>query len=139
LIKPKPEGVKLHPISNRPNTSSVQHLSKSIGVVLGSYARYINVQHGWTGSRFKQKTRVKDGLIKSLFELPKETIKRKGISNQDYAKICLNYIHQNPIKGQFPLAAHPTEWEFSSACAWEGLPNNGLCDVKLGKKLIFGS
>jgi len=88
--------------------------------VLSSYTKAINVQNDRTGSLFQQNT------------------KRKNTGSGDmssYALWCLHYIHMNPVEAGF--ASHPSEWKYSSYNEYFGEVMRPLCDLKLGKELLY--
>lgn len=79
-----------------PSDGSSWHdqIRKSIGIVLSSYTQAINKANGITGSLFQQKTKFKE------------------LESDYQAKICMHYIHQNPLKSK--LVSQLNEWPYSS-------------------------
>jgi hypothetical protein len=55
-------------------------------------------------------------------------------SDNDYARTCLRYIHQNPVKAN--MVQNPEEWEFSSALDYIHLRENTLCDIPFSRELL---
>ena len=92
-------------------------LNDSIGILLRSYTRAINLQEGFSGSLFRKETKSiclnkEDGNSVNYFETAFGT-KINLNSNQDqYPKICYDYIHQNPVKAG--LVKSSEDWPFSS-------------------------
>jgi putative transposase len=107
LLSPKPTGTALHPISNNPNTLPVQQLCRAIGILLSSHSKYLNTRYGWSGSHFRKGTKAKTGMIKRLFDLPTHLHRKHNLSNLQYARICLDYIHQNPVNCTHPPGKTP--------------------------------
>lgn len=89
----------------------MQPLTRSIAILVSSYAKAINKQQRRTGSLFQQKTKAK---------LLTES------KNTDYPFICFHYIHQNPLKAG--LVKQLEDWEFSSFRDYAGLRNGALVD-----------
>ena len=84
-------------------------LSRKIGTVQSSYTRAINKRFGWTGSVFQQRAKAK--------------------CVESYGYVCLNYIHQNPLKAG--LCSTIEEWEFSSYLSYAGLTHEVIVNLKL--------
>jgi len=101
---------------------SLIELNKSIGVLLRSYTRAINVAFKYKGSLFKQGTHSKNV--------------NRGLTIRDnYALVCFLYIHQNPIKAN--LAANFRDWEFSSYRNYAGLNSfSKICNKDLAGDLL---
>ncbi len=101
---------------------SVDKLNKSIGVLLRSYTRAINVAYKSKGSLFQQGTKSK-------------IINMDSTVRDNYALICFLYIHQNPIKAG--LTMNFESWEFSSYIDYACL--NGcsrICNKDLASNLL---
>ena len=97
LIMPKAEGLQvLDP--NKPELSKVQRLCRSIGTLLGSYTQAINRQEERTGSLFRAKTKAKDGWVDAFVTIDGEKSHLFFRPDNDYARQCFEYIHQNPVK-----------------------------------------
>lgn len=92
--------------------------SEGVRNLLSSYTQAINKQNKTVGSLFQQNT------------------KAKPISQGSnlYDRICLNYIHQNPLKAN--LVRKMEDWEYSSFRGYCGLEVDALCNTELGIKLL---
>jgi len=90
-------------------------LNDSIAIILRSFTRAINLQENRTGSLFQQKTRAK-------------IVTQCGF-------VCLNYIHQNPLRAG--LTDKLEDWEFSSFKEYIGKSDLNLCNVDLAKKILL--
>jgi len=116
--------------NNRSNSSEIGvsldetpliELNKSIGVLLRSYTRAMNVTYGSKGSLFQQRTKSKN--------------LNSGVTiRNNYALICFLYITQNPVKHM--LVKDTASWEFSSYRDYAGLRNGRLCNKGLAEKLL---
>ncbi len=94
-----------------------QVFSQGIKQLLSSYTKAINKQEGRTGSLFQQKTKavcVAD--------------------SQDYARIALHYIHQNPLKAG--LVNKMEDWEHSSFRDYTDPKRASLCNRDLVIQLL---
>jgi putative transposase len=136
LLVPKERGVQYTAPHPHQKAIPMQLLCKSIGTLLSSYTQKTNRKYGWSGSLFRKGTKSKAGSIRHLLDYPEHFPKKRFYSNMDYARICLEYIHQNPVKAG--LSLYPTEWSYSSAKEWAGLPGNGICELEFGRKMLFG-
>ncbi len=99
-------------------------LNDSIGTMLRSYTRAINIQQERSGSLFRRKTKAKfiarvgNEVIPSMDKTPPDKVADKKasltalISDREYLQDCFNYIHDNPVEAG--LVTHIKEWEFSS-------------------------
>lgn len=104
-------------------------LSNSIGVLLRSYTRAINIQQDTSGSLFRQKTKSinltqTNKLTPAYFNTEFGTKINISLPKQHYINICFNYIHENPVKAR--LVMRSEDWEFSSAQDYAGLRNGTL-------------
>ena len=109
-----PEALPNQPLSDNfesDNFGVMQPLTRSIAILVSSYAKAINKQQHRTGSLFQQKTKAK---------LLTEN------KNTDYPFVCFHYIHQNPLKAG--LVRQSEDWEFSSFRDYAGLRNGALVD-----------
>ena len=109
-----PEALSNQPLSDNfesGNFGVMQPLTRSIAILVSSYAKAINKQQRRTGSLFQQKTKAK---------LLTEN------KNTDYPFVCFHYIHQNPLKAS--LVRQLEDWEFSSFRDYAGLRNGALVD-----------
>ncbi|MBK7409211.1 MAG: transposase [Saprospirales bacterium] len=116
----------------------VRTINNSIGILLRSYARAINNQEGQTGSLFREDTKAKNGILEGVITLEGPNAHQFFKHGNEYALQCFRYIHQNPVKAG--LVANPEDWPWSSASEYASPDNskNGICSVKLGKKLLLG-
>lgn len=92
-------------------------INHSIGVLLRSYTRAINVQENRTGSLFRKKTKAIclneiKGISSHWYTSFGITFMKVDIPEYQYPQVCFNYIHQNPVKAG--LVAKAEDWEFSS-------------------------
>jgi len=92
-------------------------LNDSIGILLSSYTRAINIQQDRTGSLFRTHTHAEcltkiDLHTPSFFDTPYGTIINRHFPEDEYPKVCFDYIHKNPVKAG--LVKNPEDWEFSS-------------------------
>ena len=85
-------------------------------IMLSSYTRAINKANDWTGSLFQQKTKF------------------KNIESDDQARICFNYIHQNPVNSK--LVTELRNWEYSSFPDYCGVRNGTLINKNLAISLL---
>ncbi len=104
-------------IPNNQRVSKSISLNHSIGTLLASYTRAINIQEDFTGSLFRKKTNancVNDNsqTLHAWVESLGITTIIRDIPEIQYPRICFDYIHQNPVKAGF--VKKPEEWEFSS-------------------------
>lgn len=99
----------------------VTTINSSIGVMLRSYTRAINIQNNWTGSLFRQKTKAN--------RIDIEEFVNKDMVEKSYLNECFNYILFNPVKDN--LVEEPQLWEFSSYSDTIGLRKARLINLKL--------
>ena len=127
-------------IRNLKSPSQYQ-LNNSIGTMLRSYTRAINIQQDRTGSLFREDTKaVWLGSIEGEKLKFQNRSKVGGVDlnlDESYLQTCFQYIHNNPVKAR--LAEQITDWEFSSALDISGIReesivNKGLID-ELGLRL----
>lgn len=93
-------------------------LSEGIRNLLQTYTKAINKQNNSTGSLFQQNTKAK--------------CLSKGSNSYDY--ICMNYIHQNPLKAK--LVKRMEDWDYSSFKDYCDFRNGTLCNKKLAAQLF---
>jgi putative transposase len=98
-------------------TPTYDSFNKSIGILLASYTRAINIQENRSGSLFRAKTKAicltkSKGISPTFFNTDNGTKINLQIPEKDYPQICFNYIHNNPVKASF--VTMPEDWEFSS-------------------------
>ena len=89
----------------------ISSLNRKIGTLQSSYARAIQKQEKFTGSLFQQKTKA----------VPMKT--------DGQLFICLNYIHQNPLRAK--LVNKMEDWEFSSFKEYWKPGANNFCNQGL--------
>ena len=100
-------------------------INSSIGIILRSYTRAINIQNNWTGSLFRQKTKA------SHIEIAEYENSNKN--KRPYLNECFNYIILNPVKDE--LVKEPQMWEFSSYSDTIGIREPRLINLELIKKM----
>ena len=121
-----------------------QKLSAAIAVLLRSYTRAINNQEGRSGSLFRARTKVENGQINfSAVGKQNQNLHKAGTSLSgheysgyiaDYWKICLDYIHLNPVRAG--LVNRPSEYKYSSAREYRlDSYEIGLCNVAMARRL----
>ncbi|HAD11690.1 MAG TPA: hypothetical protein DCF33_04540, partial [Saprospirales bacterium] len=109
-------------------------LNDSIGILLRSYTRAVNIQENRTGALFREETKAKDGW--ENFHL--------SVTHPDYGKLlndwelygihCFRYIHFNPVKAG--LVDEPEDWLYSSCLDYSGARKGTLCNQVLAKDLL---
>lgn len=97
----KNDGIQL--VEKKTGMSNSTSLNQSIGTLLASYTRAINIQEGFTGSLFRKNTKgicLNDNslTLKAWVESMGITILKRDIPENQYTKQCFDYIHQNPVK-----------------------------------------
>ena len=125
---------KMAGTSKVPAISRQQRLTQDIGTLLSSYTKAINKRQGRSGSLFRGRTKAKNGVIDDFITvdgLHKELLFRP---DNDYARKCFQYIHNNPVKANLVVKA--TDWEFSSAKEYAGLRKGSMCNLELAASLI---
>ena len=110
-------------------------LNHSIGVVLRSYTRAINIQENRTGSLFRNHTKIKDGWIDEVLVVGSKNEHKIFSPDNDYAIQCFEYIHQNPVKAG--LVKKSEDWIYSSARDYAALRDGTLCNKDLALKLLY--
>ncbi len=108
-------------------------LNHSIGILLASYTRAINIQENTSGSLFRQKTKAIclneiNGISSNWFTSFGATFMNVQILESQYLQVCFNYIHANPVKSA--LVENPEDWEFSSYADLKESRNGNLVDKK---------
>jgi REP element-mobilizing transposase RayT len=134
LVVATVDGCKTVEENHRP---SLQMLSKNIGIVLSSFTQAINKQENRRGKLFSNNTEAK-----CLNDIEFDNVLRNALSgsrplsayNCDYATICFNYIHQNPVIAG--LVHKMEDWEFSSFRDFAGLRNGVLIDKDLAFEYV---
>jgi putative transposase len=94
-----------------------QPLNYSIGVMLRSYTRAINLQENRSGTLFRQQTKA--NCLTRVDKISKVWYQSQGVTqinidypDHQYPNICFNYINLNPVKDK--LVKRCEDWEFSS-------------------------
>ena len=114
-----------HPITKQ------RTLNDSIGIMLRSYTRAINIQENRTGGLFREETKAIclneiRGAASNWYTDFGVTFMKIEIPALQYMQVCFNYIHNNPVKAG--LVKKPEDWEFSSCADLIGLRNGSLID-----------
>jgi putative transposase len=115
-------GVTTHEAGARQVTQTVasgscRTFNDSIGIMLRSYTRAINIQQHRSGALFREATKAVC-LTQPLNNIPTWYLSKGAtalwINNieSQYPNICFNYILNNPVRAG--LVAKPSQWEFSS-------------------------
>ncbi len=109
----------------------LKNLNHSIGTMLSSYTRAINLQEGRSGSLFRKGCKAEcvtkiDGVSPSYFNSQFGAIINRTLSEFDYPQVCFDYIHENPVKGG--LVESKEEWEFSSYLDYAEIRNGTLVE-----------
>lgn len=117
-----------------PDDDHQQALSNAIGILLGSYSRAINIQENRSGALFRPKTKAKDGWIDELITLEGKHRDLFFRPDNDYARRCFVYIHDNPKEAG--LVKKAEAWLYSSARDYANLRKNSLCNLALAKELL---
>jgi len=120
------------------SSGSKTTLNDSIGIMLRSYTRAINIQEERTGSLFRRKTKAEciakvDRLLKTSLVEKSSTENLSAnektslitlISDREYLQTCFDYIHHNPQEAG--LVKDAIDWEFSSYSEYLNLRNWNL-------------
>jgi putative transposase len=116
-------------------------LNQSIGKMLSSYARAVNLQENRTGSLFQQHTKAI--CLNANIKLKRSWYKAFGVTtipswneNLDYPKVCFNYIHYNPVNAGLVYSIE--DWTWSSYHEIKGLQTD-IELVNLDKLKTVGS
>ncbi len=120
---------------NEKHRQALQVLPKHIGTLLSSYTQAFNKQESRKGKLFSNNTTAKclnDIEFYNTF-IAKQSI-NSNIRTPDYATICFNYIHQNPVMAG--LVDTMEGWEFSSFRDFAGIRNGTLIDKELAFQLV---
>ena len=128
-------GVTLsHPVTkvpalSHPVTNKLRTLNDSIGIMLRSYTRAVNLQERRTGNLFREETKAIclneiRGITSNWYTDFGVTFMNAQIPEFQYMQVCFDYIHNNPVKAR--LVENPEDWEFSSYADLKGLRNSGL-------------
>ncbi|NHB68126.1 hypothetical protein [Perlabentimonas gracilis] len=111
------------------SSEKMQPFNYSIGVMLRSYTRAINIQENRAGALFRQQTKANcltrvDKISKAWYQAQGVTQVTIDYPDQQYPNICFNYINLNPVKDK--LVKRCEDWEFSSYPDIVGLRNGML-------------
>jgi putative transposase len=136
IIKKSSGNEKLSTQSMANNTNIL--LNHSIGIILASYTRAINIQENRSGSLFRSETKAiclneMNGISSDWYTSYGITFMKVQIPEYQYLQMCFNYIHNNPVKAH--LVADPEDWEFSSYADLKGLRNGTLANIEKVKQL----
>lgn len=98
-------------------TMKTRTLNHSIGIMLRSYTRAINIQEKSSGSLFRQQTKAicltqNNGVAPNWLFNQGITEINIQYTEEQYPNICFNYINFNPAKDG--LVTKCEDWEFSS-------------------------
>ena len=92
-------------------------LNQSIGKMLSSYARAINIQEDRFGSLFQQHSKAV--CLNNNSKLKPAWYKAMGVTRinswkdkSEYPGVCLQYIHLNPVNAG--MVMDPKDWKWSS-------------------------
>jgi len=115
-------------------------INQSLGKMLSSYARAINRQEDRKGSLFQQHT--KSICLNSNQKLTRSWHKTFGINKinawkdtRNYPKICLDYIHANPMNAGYVI--NIKDWKWSSYHEIYGNePGKGLVNLEILKMVV---
>ena len=122
------------PLLENPLIQPEYTFNDSIGILLRSYTRAINLQENRTGCLFRPATKAKDGWPEQWVCLPKNATRQPAAWWNDYGYNCFNYIHLNPVRSG--LVGRPENWPYSSCRDFLGLRNGTLCNRDLAKQLL---
>lgn len=109
-------------------------LNSTIGHIQKGYTRAINAENDWSGSLFRAKCKVKDGMINDFVTTNNDNSKSRFDFTNDYARTCIRYIHDNPVKAG--MVQNAEEYKWSSAPDYSGLRNGTLCNLNIGKQIL---
>lgn len=97
----------------------INNFSNGFRLLQREFAKEINEKYGRSGSLFRQKTQG-------------ELIANGSIN---YLENCFHYVHQNAWTGN--LVKKIEDWEYCLIKDYLGIRNGTLCNIDLGKKLIY--
>jgi len=117
--------------------ATVTTFNKSIGIMLTSYTRAINIQENRSGSLFRPHTKAiclteHKGITPAFVDTKTGTMIYRSIKEKEYPLVCFNYIHQNPVEAK--LVVKPEDWPHSSAAHYTGKLDDGLTNVERAKE-----
>jgi putative transposase len=119
---------KIHPA-----TMKLRTLNDSIGIMLRSYTRAVNIQENRTGNLFREETKAISlnelkGVSSDWYTSFGIAFMNVQIPELQYPQSCFNYIHANPVKAG--LVKKPEDWEFSSYADLKSLRDGNLVSRK---------
>ena len=125
-----------HPVTNE--KIRIRTLNDSIGILLRSYTRALNIQEKRTGNLFREETKAIcmneiNGISSNWYTSYGVTFMNVQIPEYQYPQVCFNYIHFNPVKSG--LVKIPEDWEFSSYADLKGLRNGKLVNLERATEL----
>jgi putative transposase len=108
-------------------------LNDSIGIMLRSYTRAVNIQENRTGNLFREETKAISlnelkGVSSNWYTSFGIAFMNVQIPELQYPQSCFNYIHANPVKAG--LVKKPEDWEFSSYADLKSLRDGNLVSRK---------
>jgi putative transposase len=111
----------------------IRTFNESIGLLLRSYTRAVNLKENRTGSLFKPHTKAEcitkmEGITPSFYNTLSGTVINRQMIEKEYPQVCFDYIHNNPVKAG--LAEQQEEWIYSSYCDLKGLRNGKLINKR---------
>jgi putative transposase len=118
--------------SRTPSTQGT-NINKSIGILLASYTRAINIQEKRTGSLFRDKAKAEclskfQGITPSFFG----TQINVRIPEKEYPIVCWNYIHNNPVTAK--IVDRAEDYVYSSYRDFIGLRDGKLINKNRAKE-----
>ena len=121
------------------DSGKVRTLNDSIGILLRSYTRAVNIKLNRSGKLFREKTKSEcincpQGLAPSFFTENGVTVINVELPERQYPQVCFKYIHLNPVRAG--LVSKPEEWEFSSAPDYAGVRNGTLINRKVAGEYV---
>ena len=135
LSQPVTKIPESHPVAKK---EKLRTLNESIGIMLRSYTRAINIQENRSGNLFHEETKAIclneiGGISSNWFTSYGVTFIHVQMQEYQYPQVCFNYIHFNPVKSG--LVKMPEDWEFSSYADLKGLRNGKLANRKRAAEL----
>ncbi|TVQ82715.1 MAG: hypothetical protein EA393_16560 [Bacteroidetes bacterium] len=125
-------------ISSGKKESAQKTLNSSIGIMLRSYTRAVNLQLERSGGLFREETKAiclncNHKITQTWFVSQGITNINMSIPEKEYPSICYNYILLNPLK--VGLVKKAEDWEFSSYQDIVGIRNGTLISREKIKSL----
>lgn len=113
--------------------------NKSIGIMLTSYTRAINIQENSSGSLFRPHTKSiclteHNGITPTFADTKSGTMIYRSIEDKEYPQVCFSYIHENPVGAK--LVEKTDDWPYSSASHYAGKLDDKL--TCMGRAKEFG-